>query len=170
VAAGTKLQLLQTIVLSVSTNVMPLLSSMRCASEFKTRRLDQLWKRIARSTLRLPGSARYAYVVAEAGLGDVTGTVTQHRLRLQLSLELHPLKDLAAPPIACQVLDIAKAEAACFRLGDHSLLLAPWPYITDRIAKKSVEQCATEGWLRPEKRCEAPPYASVVGRVGARGR
>ena len=167
---GQKLQLLQTIVLSVSTNVMPLLSSMRCASEFKTRRLDQLWKRIARSTLRLPGSARYAYVVAEAGLGDVTGTVTQHRLRLQLSLELHPLKDLAAPPIACQVLDIAKAEAACFRLGDHSLLLAPWPYITDRIAKKSVEQCATEGWLRPEKRCEAPPYASVVGRVGARGR
>ena len=167
---GQKLQLLQTIVLSVSTNVMPLLSSMRCASEFKTKRLDQLWKKIARSTLRLGGSARYAYVVAEAGLGDVTGMITQHRLRLQLSLELHPLRDLAAPPIACQMLDIAKAEAACFRLGDDSLLLAPWPFITDRIAQKAAEQCAAEGWLSPVKRCEAAPFASVVGRVSERGR
>ena len=39
---GQKLQLLQTIVLSISTNVMPLLSSMRCISESKTK----LWKRL----------------------------------------------------------------------------------------------------------------------------
>ena len=165
---GQKLQLLQTIVLSVSANVMPLLSSMRCVSESKTKRLDQLWKKIARSALRLPGSARYAYVVAEAGLGDVTGMITQHRLRLQLSLELHPLRDLAAPPIACQMLEIAKAEAACF--SGHSLLLAPWPLITNRIAGKAVEKCTTEGWNRPDKRCEAPPYASLVGRVSERER
>jgi hypothetical protein len=166
---GQKLQLLQTIVLSVSTNVMPLLSSMRCMSEYKTKRLDQLWKKIAHSTLRLPGSSRYSYVVAEAGLGDVTGTITQHRLHLQLSLELHPLRDLAVPPIACQVLDIAKAEASCFRLGDDSLLLAPWPFITDRIAAKSVRKCTAEGWSSPEKRCEAPPYTSVVASARVSG-
>ena len=167
---GQKLQLLQSIVLSISTNIMPLLSSMRCMSESKTRRLDQLWKKIARNTLRLPGSARYTYVVAEAGLGDVTGTITQHRLRLQLSLELHPLRNLPAPPIACQMLDIAKAEAACFRIGDYNMLLAPWPFITDRITCKAIAQCEDRGWVSPVKRYEVPPYASVVGRIGERDR
>ena len=167
---GQKLQLLQTIVLSISTNVMPLLSSMRCVSESKTKRLDQLWKKIARSTLRLPGSARFSYVVAESGLGDVTGMIMQHRLRLQLSLELHPLRNLAAPPIACQVLDIAKAEAACYRVRDHSLLLAPWPFITDRVAGRAVSRCSAEGLLPPERRYEVPPYTSVVARFGERQR
>ena len=140
---GQKLQLLQS--MSILTNIMPLLSSMRCMSESRTRRLDQLWKKIA----RLPGSERYSYVVAEAGLGDVTGTFTQHRLRLQLSLELHPLRNLPAPPIACQMLDIAKAEAACFRIGDYNMLLAPWPFITDRVACKATDQCEDKGWVSP---------------------
>ena len=167
---GQKLQLLQTIVLSVSTNVMPLLTSMRCASESKTKRLDQLWKKIARSVLRLHGSARYAYVVAEASLGDVIGCITQHRVRFQLSLEHHPLSGLAAPPIACQILEIIKAEAACFRLADHSLLLAPWTFVTDRIAARAVAACDAEGWPAPTKRCEVPPFASVVARLGERER
>ena len=77
---GLKLQLYQSLVLSVTANVLPLVASMRCASEFKTVRLDQLRKRIARLILRLDSSARHAYVVAEAGLGDVTGDVTQHRV------------------------------------------------------------------------------------------
>jgi hypothetical protein len=42
---------------------------MRCISEYKTKRLDHLWKKIARSGLRLHGSARYAYVTSESGLG-----------------------------------------------------------------------------------------------------
>ena len=167
---GQKLQLLQTIVLSVSTNVMPLLTSMRCASESKTKRLDQLWKKIARSVLRLHGSARYAYVVAEASLGDVIGCITQHRVRFQLSLEHHPLANLAAPPIACQVLEIVKAEAACFRLVDHSLLLAPWTFVTDRIAACAVASCNDAGWPAPTQRCEVPPYASIVARLGERER
>ena len=41
---GLKLQLLQSLVVNVVANVMPLLSSMRCISEYKTKRLDQLWK------------------------------------------------------------------------------------------------------------------------------
>ena len=169
---GLKLQLLQTLVLCVSTNVMPLLTSMRCVSESKTTRLGQLWKRIARSVLRLHGSARYAYVVAEAGLGDVIGCITQHRLRLQLSLELHPLRDLPTPPIACRVLDIVKAEAEHFRptASGTSLLLAPWTFITTRIAGPAESQCAAAGWQRPIKRSEVAPYASVVGRLSERER
>jgi hypothetical protein len=167
---GLKLQLLQSLVLCISTNVMPLLTSMRCVSESKTKRLDQLWKRIARSVLRLPDNARYAYVTGEAGLGDVLGCVTQHRLRLQLSLENHPLRDLPAPPIACQVLEIVKAEAAEFRLGDHHLLLAPWPFVTQRIAGKTVTVCDDEAWQRPTQRREVAPYASLVGRVSERER
>ena len=119
---GLKLQLLQTIVLSITANVMPVLTSMRCASEFKTKRLDQLRKQIARSTLRLQGSARHAYVTAEAGLGDVMGDVTQHRIRLELSLVHHPLRDLPEPPIACRVFDIVQAEAKRFRVGQTQSL------------------------------------------------
>ena len=54
---GLKIQMLQTLVLSVTANVLPLLTSMRCASEYKTVRLDQLRKRIALAVLRLQGSA-----------------------------------------------------------------------------------------------------------------
>ena len=68
------------------------------------------------------------------------------------------------------MLDIAKAEASCFHIGDHSLLLAPWPLITERIAHKATAQCADQGWASPVKRYEAPPYASVVGRTGERER
>ena len=138
---GLKLQLLQTIVLSITANVMPLLTSMRCTSESKTKRLDQLRKQIARSTLRLQGSARHAYVTAEAGLGDVMGDVTQHRIRLELSLTHHPLRDLAEPPIACRVFDIVRAEATHFRMKEHSLLLAPWPFVTQRIAGDTLKTC-----------------------------
>jgi hypothetical protein len=124
---GLKLQTLQTLVLSVTSNVLPFLTSMRCASESKTVRLDQLRKKIARETLRLQGSARHAYVTAEAGLGDVMGDIEQHRLRLLLSLRLHPLRTLPAPPIACRMQQIMSHEAKKFnRWGRrHSLLLAP---------------------------------------------
>ena len=169
---GLKLQLLQTIVLSITANVMPLLTSMRCASEFKTKRLDQLRKQIARSTLRLQGSARHAYVTAEAGLGDVMGDVTQHRIRLELSLVHHPLRDLPEPPIACRVFDIVQAEAKHFRVGQHSLLLAPWPFVTQRIAGSTLHACNAAGpaWQPPTKRREVGPYASVVARLGERAR
>ena len=170
---GLKLQTLQTLVLSVTSNVLPLLTSMRCASESKTTRLDQLRKRIARVTLRLYGSARHAYVTAEAGLGDVMGDITQHRLRLSHSLSLHPLHALPAPPVACRVQDIMAKEAELFnRPGQrkHSLLLAPWDVITDRIVLDAVTLCDDEDWQRPTLRREVTPYASAVARVGERGR
>ena len=135
---GLKLQLLQTLVLSVTANVIPLLTSMRCASESKTTRLDKLRKTIARRTLRIHGSPRYAYVTAEAGLGDVMGDVTQHRLRLANSLDLHPLRDLPAPPIACHVHDISRAEAPHFNMRQHSLLLAPWAKVTERVSLRII--------------------------------
>jgi hypothetical protein len=62
---GLKLQMLQTLVLSVTANVLPLLTSMCwqcCAFESKTVRLDQLRKKIALSGARdssaasLPGA------------------------------------------------------------------------------------------------------------------
>ena len=169
---GLKLQLLHTIVLSITANVMPLLTSMRSASESKTVRLDQLRKKIARSTLRLQSSARHAYVTAEAGLGDVMGDVTQHRIRLEQSLVLHPLRDLPEPPIACRVFDIVAAEAAQFRIGQHSLLLAPWHFVTGRVVNDSLKTCREAGaaWGPPKKRREVAPYASVVARVGERAR
>ena len=169
---GLKLQLLQTIVLSITANVMPLLTSMRCASESKTKRLDQLRKKIARNTLRLQGSARHAYVTAEAGLGDVMGDITQHRVRLELSLTHHPLRDLPEPPIACRVFDIVRAEASHFRLREHSLLLAPWPFVTQRIVGGTLKTCDEAGtaWKPPSKRREVGPYASVVARLGERER
>jgi hypothetical protein len=164
------LQLLQTIVLSITANVMPLLTSMRCSSEFKTKRLDQLRKQIARSTLRLQGSTRHGYVTAEAGLGDVMGDVTQHRIRLWLSLAHHPLRDLPEPPIACRVFDIVEAEAKHFRVGPKqpSLLLAPWPFVTQRIAGSILQACNVAGpaWQPPTERREVGPYASVVARLG----
>ena len=167
---GLKLQVLQTLVLSITAHVLPLLTSMRCASETKTTRLDNLRKKIARNTLRLQGSARFAYVMAEAGLGDVMGDVTQHRLRLSHSLALHPLKTLAAPPIACRVQEIMAKEAEVFNQRKHSLLLAPWDVITDRIVLKTVQKCDEAGWQRPDLRREVAPYASAVARVGERER
>jgi hypothetical protein len=167
---GLKIQMLQTLVLSVTANVLPLLTSMRCASEYKTVRLDQLRKRIALAVLRLQGSARHAYVTAEAGLGDVMGDITQHRLRLAGSLDLHPLKGLAAPPIACRVYDISYAEAEVFKQRQHSLLLAPWASLTFKVAGGAQDTCEEAEWLAPKKRREVAPYASVVARVGERER
>ena len=167
---GLKLQLLQTLVLSVTANVLPLLTSMRCMSESKTMRLDQLRKRIALATLRLHGSARHAYVTAEAGLGDVMGDITQHRFRLGLSLELHPLRNLASPPIACQVYEISLAEGRHFNQRKHSLLLAPWALITSRTVGDAFDECSSLRWPRPKVRHEGPPCASVVARVGERSR
>ena len=165
-----KLQLLQTIVLSVTANVMPLLTSMRCMSESKTRRLDQLWRKVLRSILRLHGSPRAAYVTAEAGIGDVLGCITQHRLRLQLSLEHHPLRGQPSPPVACQMLDFVNTEAMTFKQKQHSLLLAPWPLITERITGPTVQQCDAAGWRRPLLYREVAPYAAVVGRTSERSR
>jgi hypothetical protein len=165
---GLKLQLLQSLILSVTANVLPLLTSMRCASETKTARLDKLWTKIARSTLRI-GSARSAYVTAEAGVGDVMGGVVQHRLRLALSLGCHPLRTLAAPPIACLVRKIVYAESEVFRSGrgpgQHSLLLAPWPFVTARILR-SMTGLGGVAWPVPELHREVAPFASAVARRG----
>jgi hypothetical protein len=148
---------------------MPLLSSMRCVSESKTRRLDhwQLWKKIARSTLRLPGSARYAYVVAEAGLSDVTGTIAQHRLRLSSPLSCTPCAtSLPRPsPVRCLTSPRRKPPVPHRRSQP-----AAGPLITERIAHKAIAQCADQGWASPVKRYEASPYASVVGCTGERER
>jgi hypothetical protein len=61
--------------------------------------------------------------------------------------------------------DIAKAEVACFHIGDHSLLLAPWPLITERIVHKATAQCADQGWASPDKRYEAAPAAACCTPV-----
>ena len=167
-ALGLKLQTLQTLVLSITANVLPLLTSMRCASESKTSRLDQLRKEIARATLRLKGTPRHAYVTAEAGLGDVLGDITQHRVRLSHALSLHPLRTLAAPPIACRVQEIMAKEAEYFNKPGqhkHSLLLAPWSVITDRIVTDAVQLCASEGWSEPELHREVAPYSSSSREV-----
>jgi len=172
-ALGLKLQTLQTLVLSITANVLPLLTSMRCASEFKTARLDQLRKEIARMTLRLKGTSRHAYVTAEAGLGDVLGDITQHRLRLSRALRLHPLRTLPAPPLACRVQDIMAMEAQYFNKPGqrkHSLLLAPWDVITDRITSDDLELCAEKRWPEPKLHREVAPFASLVARVGERKR
>lgn len=80
------------------------------------------------------------------------------------------MRELLAPPVACQVLEIVKAEAASYRLRDHSLLLAPWPFVTDRITAQPVSQCDDAGWQHPLRRSEVAPYASLVGRVSERER
>ena len=167
---GLKLQMLQTLVLSVTANVLPLLTSMRCVSEYKTVRLDQLRKKIALAVLRLQGPARHAYVTAEAGLGDVMGDITQHRLRLAGSLDLHPLKGLAAPPFACRVYYISYAEAMVFKQRQHSLLLAPWALLTFKVAGGAEDIYMDANWPSPRKRCEVAPWAAVVARVGERER
>ena len=169
---GLKLQLLQSLVLSVTTNVLHLLTSMRCTSESKTQRLDKLRKKIAKDTLRLQRSSRYAYVISEAGLGDVMGDITQHRTRLLLTLMHHPLRDLQTPPIACRVMEIMRVEAAHFNTKRHSLLLAPWNYVTKRIIAKPDEQCYKLGslWQHSDWRPELAPYSSVVARLSERER
>jgi hypothetical protein len=169
---GLQLQLLQTMVMSISSHVMPLLTSMRCPSESKTKRLDQLRKEIARSILRLNGSSRHAYVVSESCIGDVTGEIVMHRLRLLYALRNHPLRDMADPPIAHRMLAIVENESNLWQLRQHkaNLLLAPWTTVTSRISKKTVDVCNRASWQRPERWWENSPYASVVARVGERER
>lgn len=167
---GLKLQLYQSLVLSATTNVVPLLTSMRCASESKTSRLDQLRKRFARYILRLDASARHAYVVAEAGLGDVTGDITQHRIRFCESLLKHPFRGLQEPPIACRVYDISCAETMGFKRGQHSLLLAPWAAVTDRMVLPTLKEFERAGGDYPLRRWDVAPYASAVARIGVQQR
>jgi hypothetical protein len=167
---GLKLQTLQTLVLSVTSNVMPLLTSMRCASESKTVRLDQLRKKIARDTLRLQGSARHAYVTAEAGLGDVMGDITQHRIRLSLSLWTHPLRNLPSPPIACRILEIMHAETDHFSAKKHNMLLAPWTYVTRRITNVATEMFYELKFRPPNKRRKVAPFAAMAARFTERNR
>ena len=171
---GLQLQLLQTIVLSIAANVMPLMTSMRSASESKIMRLDQLRKEIARSILRLGGQTRAAYVVSEACIGDVTGEIVMHRLRLLHALRNHPLRDQETPPIACRVLDIMEREAPFFNINasrhKHDALLAPWPLVTSRITAPTVGYCNGLGWQQPDRWWEISPYASVIARVSERER
>ena len=75
-------QMLQTLVMGLTANVLPLLTLMRWASESKSVRRDQLPKKIALDILRQQGVAWRAYVTVEAALGDIMGGITQHRLRL----------------------------------------------------------------------------------------
>ena len=171
---GHKIQLLQTIVLSVSGNVMPLLTSMRTPTELKTTRLDNMRKRVAKEVVRLHHSARREYVVAEAALGDVHGEVTMHRVRLQESLQKHPLASHDTPlnqqPFASRMLRIMQAESANIKLTGPQrthLLLCPWPLITNRIAADSISKHAAQGWQQPAQRWEIAPYASTVSRIGA---
>jgi hypothetical protein len=121
-------------------------------------RLDQLRKRIARTILRLDSSARHAYVVAEAGLGDVTGDVTQHRVRLGESLRLHPFRRLPAPPIACRVYDISCAETRGYNVRECSLLLAPWATVTDRMVLPLYDAFEGADGQYPEHRWHAAPF------------
>ena len=169
---GLQLQLMQTMVQSISAHVMPLLTSMRCPSESKTKRLDQLRKEIARSILRLGGSSRHAYVVSEACIGDVTGKIVMHRLRLLYALRNHPLRDMPDPPIACRMLDIMETESSS--RSHHSrkcnLLLAPWTTVTARIVEKTVGVCDQAGWQHPHQWWENSPFASAAARVGERER
>ena len=170
---GHKIQLLQTIVLSVSGNVMPLLTSMRTPTELKTTRLDNMRKRVAKEVVRLHHSARREYVMAEAALGDVHGEVTMHRVRLQESLQQHPLAGHDTPldqqPIASRMLRIMQEESNHIKLNGPQrihLLLCPWPYITKRIAADCISKHAAQGWQQPSRRWEIAPYASTVARIG----
>ena len=169
---GLQLQLMQTMILSISAHVMPLLTSMRCPSESKTKRLDQLRKEVARSILRLDGSSRHAYVVSEACIGDVTGEIVMHRLRLLYALRNHPLRDMADPPIAHRMLAIIERESTLWHLRSRKthMLLAPWTTVTARIVDKTVGVCDNAGWQHPQRWWENSPYASVVARVGERER
>ncbi len=48
--------------------------------------------------------------------------------------------------------------------------LAHWTFVTDRIAARAVASCNDAGWPAPTQRCEVPPYASIVARLGERER
>ena len=174
---GHKIQLLQTIVLAVTANITPLLTSMRSATELKLTRLDNMRKRVAKEVVRLHHTSRREYVTAEAGLGDVLGDVTMHRVRLLESLLRHPLRDSTLPldrqPIACRMLDIMLVESQHIKINGPrrvDLLLCPWPLITARIIKDHVDTYQAQGWQQPNHRWEIAPYASAVARIGERER
>ena len=174
---GHKIQLLQTIVVAVTANITPLLTSMRSQSELKLTRLDNMRKRVAKEVVRLHHTSRREYVTAEAGLGDVFGDVTMHRVRLREALQRHPLRDSSRPldsqPIACRMLDIMTAESKHIKIqGPHrtDLLLCPWPMVTERIVGDSVSKHQAQGWRQPLNRWEIAPYASAVSRIGERER
>ncbi len=86
-----------------------------------------------KEVVRLHHSARREYVVAEAALGDVHvhGEVTMHRLRLQESLQKHPLAGHDTPlnqqPFASRMLRIMQAESANIKLTgpQRTMPLAP---------------------------------------------
>ena len=174
---GHKIQLLQTVVLAVTSSIVPLLTSMRSATELKLTRLDNMRKRVAKEVVRLHHTSRREYVMAEAGLGDVLGDVTMHRLRLLESLRRHPLRDPQQPletqPIACRMLDIMTAESANIKATGPNMtpsLLCPWPLTTKRIVDADVEKHRVQGWPQPQHRWEIAPYASAVARIGERER
>ena len=174
---GHKIQLLQTVVLSVTSNITPLLTSMRCATERKLKRLDNMRKRVAKEVVRLHHTSRREYVMAEAGLGDVLGDVTMHRVRLQESLRRHPLWDpqqpLESQPIACRMLDIMTAISPSIKSRGPNMthsLLCPWPLVTKRIVDADVSKHREQGWPQPQNRWEIAPYASAVARIGERER
>ena len=120
---------------------------MRCATERKLKRLDNMRKRVAKEVVRLHHTSRREYVMAEAGLGDVLGDVTMHRVRLQESLQRHPLWDpqqpLESQPIACRMLDIMTAISPSIKSRGPNMthsLLCPWPLITKRIVDADVSR------------------------------
>ena len=111
--------------------------------------------------------------MAEAALGDVHGEVTMHRVRLQESLQQHPLAGHDTPldqqPIASRMLRIMQEESNHIKLNGPQrihLLLCPWPYITKRIAADCISKHAAQGWQQPSRRWEIAPYASTVARIG----
>ena len=174
---GHKIQLLQMIVLAVTANITPLMTSMRSPTELKTTRLDNMRKRVAKEVVRLHHTSRREYVTAEAGLGDVHGDITAHRVRLRESLRTHPLRDPTLPPesqpIACRMLDIMAAESQSIKLQGPSrthLLLCPWPLITERIVGDCVAKHTSSGGQTPQHRWEVAPFASLVARIGERDR
>jgi len=175
---GQKIQLLRTLALSATANIVPLLTSMRNKSDKKLIRLDAVRKKAAQQITRLHPNSDYSYVMAEAGLGDVLGDVTMHRIRFALSLELHPMRNAALlVPVACRMFDIMKVEAQFVKQFTprgtvatpaccHSLLL-PWTSVTNNITATLVRKHADQQWLLPpEERWEVSPYASAVARIG----
>ena len=83
---------------------------------------------------------------------------------------MHPLNN-GSPlqsPIACSVYAISCAEAPHFnkQREKHSLLLAPWAAITERITTPVLRLGETAGWEQPQNYHEIAPYASVIARVG----
>jgi hypothetical protein len=176
---GHKIPLFQTVVVAITANIAPLLTSMLTAivSDLKLKRLDNMRKRVAKEIVRLHHTSRREYFTAETNLGDVLGDVTMHRLRLRESLQRHPLRDsdkpLESQPIACRMLDIMTTESLQMkRQGSDrtDVLLYPWPFITEPtgIVGDSVSKHRTQGWQQPRHRWEIAPYESVVARIGER--